>query len=55
MSEPCTKCGWFEPKKYLCTRVKIGREGGVKVMRPDFGSCLYWKKIETKPTEGTKQ
>lgn len=48
MSNSCTKCGWFIAAKNLCTRVKIGRDGGAKVLRPDFGACLYWKKKETK-------
>ena len=55
MSDPCTKCGWFNPEKFLCTRVNIGREGGVKVMRPDVGACLYWKpSTNTNHKQGTK-
>ena len=54
MSAPCTACGWFEPKTGLCTRVQTRRDGGVKVMRPDIGTCFYWKPIASTEASNDK-
>ena len=51
----CTQCSWFVTEKFMCTRIKIGRDGGMKVARPDVGACLYWRPVEPTPNDKTQK